>query len=391
MTASWYHCSVKPISRSAGRSVVAAAAYRLGDALHDEISVETHDYTRRSGVASSFTIAPANAPAWALDPERLWNAVERAEKRINSTLAREVELALPAAVSAEARMGIAQEFAAELVARYGVAVSAAIHKPDRNGDQRNHHAHILFTTRRFEADGLGAKTRVLDDRKTGPAEVIHLRRIAADLINSALEDAGLDDRVDHRSFAARGIDQEPTSHLGPSAAGKERRGERSDRGDVNREIADHNRDLNALVQQLTELDAEIAAAEEHALDTRYGVAESAPAQLTLVVDNLQIDTFGAVHRETISQVQLEAVAAPPEPDTPAGDGFMDVHRQTISQARADAAVIASEEASTPGTRFERIRTWWSNMREHFAEWRDHLLEHLGLDPAAATSDHERER
>jgi MobA/MobL family len=64
-TASWYHCSVKPVSRSAGRSVVAAAAYRLGECLHDELYAKTHDYTRRRGVEATFTIVPADAPQWA--------------------------------------------------------------------------------------------------------------------------------------------------------------------------------------------------------------------------------------------------------------------------------------------------------------------------------------
>ena len=98
--ASWYHCSVKPVSRSAGRSVVAAAAYRLGECLHDERYATVHDYTRRRGVECAFTVAPADAPEWAHNPEGLWNAAERAETRKNSTVAREVELALPSFLSA---------------------------------------------------------------------------------------------------------------------------------------------------------------------------------------------------------------------------------------------------------------------------------------------------
>jgi hypothetical protein len=91
-TATWYHCSVKPVSRSAGRSVVAAAAYRLGERLHDELYATVHDYTRRRGVEATFTVAPADAPQWAHNPEALWNAAERAETRkdgtprVNSTL-----------------------------------------------------------------------------------------------------------------------------------------------------------------------------------------------------------------------------------------------------------------------------------------------------------------
>lgn len=212
-TASWYHCSVKPVSRSAGRSVVAAAAYRLGECLHDELYAKTHDYTRRRGVEATFTINPADAPQWAHNPESLWNAAERAETRKNSTLAREVELALPSFLSPAERQRIAERFAAELVERYRVAVSVAIHEPGK-GDERDYHAHILFTTREMTTDGLGKKTRILDDRKTGPQEVTKLRELAADIINESLAAANSDIRVDHRSFSERGIEQEPITHLG---------------------------------------------------------------------------------------------------------------------------------------------------------------------------------
>jgi|SRR5579883_636138 len=249
--ASWYHCSVKPVSRSAGRSVVAAAAYRLGERLQDERYAVLHDYTRRRGVESAFTLAPAGAPEWALTPERLWNEAEKAETRKNSTLAREVELALPACLSPQERQAIAREFAAALVDRYGVAVSAAIHSPGK-GDERNFHAHILFTTREMTPAGLGKKTRILDDLKTGPKEVTALRELAADIINEALADANSDIRVDHRSFKERGIEREPTTHLGPAASEIERRGEQSDRGDLNRAASDINATLDAVAELVSE-------------------------------------------------------------------------------------------------------------------------------------------
>jgi hypothetical protein len=255
-TANWYHCSVKPVSRSAGRSVVAAAAYRLGERLHDELYATVHDYTRRRGVEATFTVAPAEAPKWAHHPESLWNAAERAETRKNSTLAREVELALPSLLSPEDRQRITERFAAALVERYQVAVSVAIHSPGRKGDDRNFHAHILFTTREMTPEGLGRKTRVLDDRKTGPQEVIKLRELAADIINESLAAVNADIRVDHRSFKERGIiDKEPTTHLGPAASEMERRGEPSDRGDLNRHAEGTNRERAQNQELIAERDA----------------------------------------------------------------------------------------------------------------------------------------
>ena len=275
--ASWFHCSVKTVSRSAGRSVVAAAAYRLGERLEDREYGGVHDYRRRSGVETCFTIAPDLAPGWASNPERLWNAAEQAETRRNSRVGRECELALPSSLDADTRERITEQFAKALVARYGVAVSVGIHTPSRHGDDRNHHAHLLMTTRAIDADGFGEKTRVLDDKKSGPQEVLWMRQKAASLINEALEDAGLDERVTHLSFEARGIDRVPTEHLGPSASEMERRHPgSSDRGERNRDIEATNQTLDALVVELATLHAEIAEAEEQELNARYGMPEPEP-------------------------------------------------------------------------------------------------------------------
>ena len=216
-----YHLSVKTISRSAGRSATAAAAYRAGVAITDARTGEVHDYSRRSGVVSAEVIVPAGAPAWAADRAALWNAAEAAERRKNSTVAREFEVALPAELTAGQRRELAREFGRELAGRHGCAVDVAIHTPGRKGDNRNHHAHILVTTRRMGPEGFGEKTRELDDLKTG--EVARWRERWAELANEALRQAGLTARVDHRTLAAQGLVRRATVHLGPAAAGYERR------------------------------------------------------------------------------------------------------------------------------------------------------------------------
>src|SRR5271170_730318 len=109
-TASWYHCSLSPIRRSAGRSVVAAAAYRTGTQMEDLTTRETHDYTSKGGVMSVFVVTPPDAPAWAKDPEQLANAMEARETRKNSQLAFECRLALPACLDETDREEIAREF-----------------------------------------------------------------------------------------------------------------------------------------------------------------------------------------------------------------------------------------------------------------------------------------
>jgi ATP-dependent exoDNAse (exonuclease V) alpha subunit len=213
-TVAIFHLSVKAISRSAGRSSTAAAAYRAGVEITDERTGEIHDYRRKAGIESAELFLPDGAPEWATDRAKLWNAAEQSEKRKNSTVAREFEVALPSELSADQRRELAHDFARELVKRHGFAVDVAIHAPGKEGDTRNHHAHILCTTRRLTAEGFTEKTRELDDRAEGAAEVTHWREQWAGLTNAALERAGQAVRVDHRSLEVQGIDREPAIHLG---------------------------------------------------------------------------------------------------------------------------------------------------------------------------------
>ena len=223
-----YHLSVKTVSRSAGRSATAAAAYRAGCKITDGRTGEIHDYTRKGGVQSATLIVPAEAAAWANDREVIWNAAEQAEKRKNSTVAREFEIALPSELSPAERQRLAVDFAHELVARHGCAADVAIHAPGKEGDNRNDHAHILLTTRRLTPEGMGEKTRELDDQKTGKELVTQWRERFATLQNERLREAGHAVQVDHRSHAERGLQAMPTWHLGPAATAIERRtGQRS--------------------------------------------------------------------------------------------------------------------------------------------------------------------
>lgn len=232
-----YHLSVKTIKRSAGRSATAAAAYRSASVIACDREGRMHDYTAKRGVEACFILAPEGAPSWAQDRAALWNAAEARETRSNSVTAREWELALPSEISDAARIEITRAFAAQLVERYGVAADVAIHAPHREGDQRNHHAHILTTTRVLSAEGLTDKTRILDAASTGGPEIEAMRGYWAGLQNHALELAGQEERVDHRSLEvqreealslgdvlkAEELDREPELKLGPAANAIERR------------------------------------------------------------------------------------------------------------------------------------------------------------------------
>lgn len=234
-----FHLSAKAVQRSKGRSSVAASAYRAGVCLTDERTGEVHDYARRSGVVFSEVVTPAGE---AVDRESLWNAAESAERRKDGTTAREYEVALPAELDEAQRVALAQQFARVIATRQGCAVDLCIHVPGK-GDQRNHHAHLLCTTRRVESGKMGPKCAVeLSDSKRKEmglpgrrADLEDLRCTWEKLVNAELAKAGHRERVDHRSLADQGADREPTIHLGPAAAARERAGRETERGEINRQ------------------------------------------------------------------------------------------------------------------------------------------------------------
>lgn len=220
-----YRCEIKRVSRSSGRSAVAASAYRAAQRLRDDRQDKQHDYRRRApGVAYREVMAGPDAPAWARERGRLWNAAEQAERRKDATTAREAILSLPHELDDVQRIELVRGFSQRLIDRYGVAVDMAIHRPDRKGDERNHHAHLLFTTRRMGREGLQEKTRELDDRKTGPQEIEAIRQMWEQEQNRALEIAGKLERVSCRSNEAQGIERTPQPKMGEKFTALSRQG-----------------------------------------------------------------------------------------------------------------------------------------------------------------------
>ena len=235
-----YHLSIKTVGRAGGRSATAAAAYRSGEKIADLTSGQVFDYTRKRGVEHTEIVLPTKVARqdinWARDRQALWNAAEVAEKRKDSRVAREYELALPHELHKAQRAALVREFSEYLANRYGVAVDIAIHKPHREGDTRNHHAHVLTTTREITPTGLGAKTALelseTDRAKRGMPhsreEFVEIRERWASLSNEHLKEYGHEARIDHRTLAAQGIDRQPTVHLGVAVTGLNRRGVESE-------------------------------------------------------------------------------------------------------------------------------------------------------------------
>jgi hypothetical protein len=272
-----YHCSVKNISRSGGKSAVASASYRAGEKLEDRETGLTHDYTNKKEVAYSEIILCENAPREYQDRETLWNAVEEVEKQSNARLAREWEVALPNELTLDQSKELVRGFAQSL-ADEGMCVDVNIH-----WKEGNHHAHIMGTTRPIKENGewgqkekkaykldengqkipqidpktgeqkIGARGRKMWERETVEAndwnrteKVEEWRERWAEHCNRYLEK---EQQIDHRSFERQGIERIPTIHEGHVARELEQKGQTSERCEMNRDIMAANAQLSALEHQ----------------------------------------------------------------------------------------------------------------------------------------------
>lgn len=232
-----YNLLSKHFSRSRGSKVTRAAAYRAGERIADQRSGEVYNHTHRNDIRYKEVLLPedlASRPEmrWAYQREILWNAVEKAGKRKDASLARELMVVVPPELTEGQRVALVRRFGAELATRYRTAVDVCLHLPRPQSHQDNHHAHLLMSTREVGPRGCGQRTTLevqgRDRRRRGlqnsqKAEFMGVRERWAQLVNEALRDAGLDVRVDPRSLAAQGINREPSPHLPPAVIYLERR------------------------------------------------------------------------------------------------------------------------------------------------------------------------
>lgn len=261
-----YHFSVKAISRADGRSVVACAAYRSGQKLVCDYYGKEQDYTKKTGVEFTNIYAPENTKEKLLDRQNLWNAVEKVERKKNALLAREFEIAFPSELNAQQRKKMLDELCQNLVKKHGVIVDAAIHAPHKDGgsDERNYHAHIMFTTRAIDphTGDFSAKKYRDFSRDSGTKTVCHWRESFADLTNDHLEKAGFAVRVDHRSYKDQKNGLEATAHEGPKATQLRRMGVETEIVLRNEEIKQRNAERIEAPRLLKGLEQEIFASEK---------------------------------------------------------------------------------------------------------------------------------
>ena len=304
-----YHCSIKIISRSGGRTAVASAAYRAGEKLLNKETGLIHDFTKKRGVILNEIMLPKHAPERYRNREILWNEVQKIEKRSDAQFAREVEVALPAEMNREDRISCVRSYVTDNFVSKGMIADWALHDTG-NG---NPHAHIMLTMRGIDdhekwlqkqktvfansrdkegrpiydprlpsyepkdkegtsqyripvLDSEGnQKTRIRKGKGTeylwekitipsndwnehSNAEI--WRASWADHCNRYLD---RENRIDHRSYARQGIDLEPTIHEGIVARDMEKNGKTAERCQINREI----RERNSLLKQLKDVAVEL--------------------------------------------------------------------------------------------------------------------------------------
>ena len=349
------HASAKQIGRSSGRSSVAAAAYRSGELLHDERTGLTHDYTNKGGVEYSRIYLPDNASENLSDRGTLWNAVEQKESRKNSTTAHELEIAFPHEFNAMQRREAGDAISRELMNRYNCAVDIAYHQPNREGDERNYHAHILFTTRGFDegsSDGwsknkyrdLASDKITIEGENTtrGKEEVKSLRAFTATEMNRISDRDNLNVKTEHLSFEARGIDKEPTKKMGFAATQAERRGVKTDRGDINRAIKASNDNMGSNTAQLNDQKKVLLLEQQRALlaleqDRGDEEGEGSGTWQSTIATFKKEESF-PFHQKRVEQVEAELQQAKDRLDN-----MSFIERITGEKYKYTAAITDKEE------------------------------------------------
>jgi hypothetical protein len=202
-----YHLHAQIISRGSGRSATSAAAYRAAEFINDQRTGLVFDFRRKRGVAHKSILHPLNAPSWVQDRAQLWNEVEKAEKRRDAQLAREMDIALPLELTLSQNIKLIEHFAQTCFVKNGMVADICVHN-----SKGNPHAHIMLTMREVTPAGFGKKRRDWNDK-----DVLEQWRMQwTEFCNRQLKMTGNEERIDHRTLVSQGISKPPTTHEGPT-------------------------------------------------------------------------------------------------------------------------------------------------------------------------------
>ncbi len=258
-----YYFNASVISRSAGRSATASAAYRAAERIKDNKTGEVHDYRKKKGVDEKFILAPSVAPNWATNRSSLWNEVERVEYRINSQLAREIQLAIPIELNRNQQIELVKEYANDLFVKEGMIADVAFHELNSH----NPHAHIMLTMREIDQEGFKKNK----NRDWNKRQLLEKQREAwSAYANVALEKAGIEEKIDHRTLEEQGINRIPQIHLGSAVTAMMKRGIETNKGNQWKAIAEKNKQIESLERSLSLVESEITAEKKLSTSTPQG-------------------------------------------------------------------------------------------------------------------------
>jgi len=355
-----YRFSAQVIKRSDGRSAVAAAAYRAGERLTDERLDMPFDYRNRDGVEHTEIMLPVGADQGLANRSVLWNQVEAAEKRSDAQVAREVQLSLPHELSFEQRRELVRDYVQSAFVDRGMVADIAMHRPDRHGDDRNFHAHVMLTTRPVDGIGFAGKAREWNSRET----LADWRQSWAEIQNRHLARALGEQapKVNHKSLEDQGLEREATIHLGPTASAIERKGERSERGDTNREVQASNAERAQLRKDIRsdhDRHAQLSPQREtHMGMIRQEIIEY-ETSLRQQVRYLKMDRDAAAMR---MPPVLKAAEVRREIMSPARERLLEAERQH-DRTRERTARIAVKRTTLASFISDPQRAIWAKIRE----------------------------
>ncbi|KAG9613339.1 hypothetical protein KCV01_g1269, partial [Aureobasidium melanogenum] len=365
-------------SRSKGHSAVAGVAYRLGLRLWDERLQVWHDYRRRAlgeEVVMALTVAPDGAPEWATDPGQLWNAVELAEKRKDSQVARDYRIPVPLGLNDKRAGQLAERLARFIMGELGTPVSVGLHRDadtDALGEvkppeKQGYHAHLYFPSRPLVlqpatgeggkgGDGsdeertaaFGARHPMLASKALGRGMVETFNRVWAELATAAAADAGMDARYDHRSYERMGVDLTPQPTLGSGATALERKGFWTRKGDAVRDIV--------VVSQAYELAHHEAIAAQHEIAKAGVEKERSAPNVPLLYASSELSCLGA------SLVGDDQAIDPQEITNAVHDVSASDAGQVIGALSPGAALVERFEALAPRPLVEDREKWIAVLR-----------------------------
>ncbi|TJW00042.1 MAG: Ti-type conjugative transfer relaxase TraA [Mesorhizobium sp.] len=287
------HFSVSIVARGSGRSAVLSAAYRHCAKMEYEREARTIDYTRKQGLLHEEFVIPADAPDWlrAMIADRsvsgaseaFWNKVEDFEKRADAQLAKDVTIALPLELMSEQNIALVRDFVERHITAKGMVADWVFH--DAPG---NPHIHLMTTLRPLTVDGFGAKKVTVTGPDGNPTRN-DAGKIVYELWAGGIDDfnafrdgwfacqnrhlalAGLDIRIDGRSFEKQGVDLTPTVHIGVGTKAIERKADGASRSvELERlELQEARRAENARrIQRNPDLVLDLIMREKSVFDSR---------------------------------------------------------------------------------------------------------------------------